>query len=269
MALVATTFTPSHRGGSGAPLVLLHGFTATWRAWELVLPALEERFDVFAPTLPGHAGGPAFPDEPTAESMVDQLEGMLDEAGIGTAHIVGNSLGGYAALHLAARGRAESVTAFAPAGGWAEGDESYFAVLDQFLTLKTMLSAALEHVDAVVASPEGRRQATQLITVNYEHLTPESIANMIVGVTACDALEPLVDYARREGWSLDAAAITCPVRVIWGDTDLILPAGNADVRYRTDWLPNAEWIDLEGVGHCPQLDVPAQAAELILGHVGS
>lgn len=263
---MATTFTPSHRGGSGEPLVLLHGFTATWRAWELVLPDLEAHFDVFAPTLPGHAGGPAFPDDPTADGMVDLIEGMLDEAGIGEAHIVGNSLGGYAALHLAARGRAKSVTAFAPAGGWAVGDDSYFAVLDQFLTLKTMLTAALEHVDALVASPEGRRQATQLITVNYEHLTAESIANMVVGVAQCDALEPLVEYARREGWSLDAASITCPVRVVWGDTDLILPAGVADVRYRTDWLPQAEYIDLQGVGHCPQLDVPADAAQLIVAH---
>lgn len=263
---MATTFTSSHRGGSGEPLVLLHGFTGTWRMWDPVLPALEEKFDVFAPTLPGHAGGPGFPDEVTAEGMVDQLESILDDAGIGEAHLVGNSLGGYAALHLAARGRAKSVTALAPAGGWAEGDESYLAVLDQFITLKTMLTAALAHVDALVASPEGRRQATQLITVNYEHLAPELVANLVVGVASCDALEPLVDYARREGWALDAAAITCPVRVVWGDTDLILPAGVADVRYRNDWLPQAEWIDLEGVGHCPQLDVPSETAKLIIQH---
>jgi len=36
-------FTPSHRGGSGPPLVCLHGFTDTWRTWELVLPELERR----------------------------------------------------------------------------------------------------------------------------------------------------------------------------------------------------------------------------------
>ena len=51
------TFTSSHRGGSGSPLVCFHGFTDTWRTWELVLPALERRHDVLAPTLPGHAGG--------------------------------------------------------------------------------------------------------------------------------------------------------------------------------------------------------------------
>ena len=58
-------FTASHRGGSGPPLVCLHGFMETWRTWELVLPALERRHDVLAPTLAGHAGGPALEGEPT------------------------------------------------------------------------------------------------------------------------------------------------------------------------------------------------------------
>ena len=36
-------------------------------------------------------------------------------------------------------------------------------------------------------------------------------------------------------------------------------------RYLDDWLPNADWVELEGVGHCPQLDVPLETAQLILG----
>ena len=55
----------------------------------------------------------------------------MDEAGFETAHIVGNSLGGYVALQLAARGRARTVVALAPAGGWAEGD-ARSATLVQF-----------------------------------------------------------------------------------------------------------------------------------------
>src|SRR5688572_7057837 len=51
-------FTAAHRGGEGPPLVLVHGFTGSWRIWDLVLPALERRHEVLAPTLPGHAGGP-------------------------------------------------------------------------------------------------------------------------------------------------------------------------------------------------------------------
>ena len=53
------TFTAAHRGGGLAHRSCsLHGFINTWRTWELVLPALEARHDVLAPTLAGHAGRP-------------------------------------------------------------------------------------------------------------------------------------------------------------------------------------------------------------------
>jgi pimeloyl-ACP methyl ester carboxylesterase len=110
-------FTPAHRGGSGPPLVLLHGFLDTWRVWELVLPALEREHDVLAPTLAGHAGGPPLP-EIAAGALADAVERAMDGAGFATAHVAGNSLGGHVALQLAARGRARTVVAFAPAGGW-------------------------------------------------------------------------------------------------------------------------------------------------------
>ena len=41
----------------------------------------------------------------------------MDDARFETAHVRGNSLGGYLALRLAQRGRADSVVALAPAGG--------------------------------------------------------------------------------------------------------------------------------------------------------
>ena len=46
-----------------------------------------------------------------------------------------------------------------------------------------------------------------------------------------------------------------------------LPWPKAAERYRAA-LPNADWVVLDGVGHCPQLDVPLEAAELILGFTG-
>ena len=129
------TFTPSYRGGTGPPLLCLHGLTATWRTWELVLPAFERRHDVLAPTLPGHAGGPPLGSEVGDDALVDPIESALDDAGFTKAHIVGNSLGGYVALRLAARGRAESVVAFAPAGGRAEGDPADREVAELLLTI--------------------------------------------------------------------------------------------------------------------------------------
>jgi len=54
---VSYRFAPSHRGGSGTPLVAIHGFLDAWHRWELVLPALERRRDVLAPTLSGTPAG--------------------------------------------------------------------------------------------------------------------------------------------------------------------------------------------------------------------
>ena len=257
-------FTPAHRGGSGTPLLCVHGFTDTWRTWDLVLPALERRHDVLAPTLAGHAGGPPLERPVTVDTLPDALERALDEAGFATAHIVGNSLGGYLALQLAARGRAESVVALAPAGGWAEGDESFRDTLTEFVTKQDEMQAASAHAEALVATPEGRRQATQSFATNYEHIPAELLAHMMHGVAQCDAA-PLIELGLRAGYHLDAGAITCPVRVVWGTGDLVLPWPSAAARYRDDWLPHADWVELDGIGHCPQLDVPLETAQLILG----
>ena len=53
-----------YRAGEGPPLVLVHGFTATWRCWLPLLAELVPHFDVLAPTLHGHDGGPE-PEAPT------------------------------------------------------------------------------------------------------------------------------------------------------------------------------------------------------------
>jgi pimeloyl-ACP methyl ester carboxylesterase len=260
-----STFTPSHRAGCGPPLVCLHGFIDTWRMWELALPALERRNDVLAVTLAGHAGGPPIPGEMTGAVLADGVERAMDEAGFERAHIAGNSLGGYVALQLAARGRAESVVALAPAGGWARGDESYRALLSFQRTMHELAKTAAPHAESILASREGRRRATQLLTTNFEHIPAELLQHQLRGAARCEAAEQLIEHALREGWSLDAERITCPVRIVWGTDDRLLPWPSAAARYRNDWLPHAEWIVLDGVGHCPPLDIPLETAHLILG----
>ena len=261
---MTTLFTPSHRGGSGSPLVCIHGFTDTWRSWELILPALEARHDVFVATLPGHAGGPDLTEPVTVESLLDQVEAQLDDAGIGTAHLVGNSLGGFAALKLAERGRAESVVALAPAGGWALAHPAMAATLDQFRETKKQLTLASQHFAALVATPEGRQLATALLVANSAHIPTDLITHLLWGVVGCNGMEPLIAAALAEGWTLDAAAVDCPVRIVWGTGDQLLQYPSTARRFREDWFPTADWVELDGIGHMPQLDVPTETAELIL-----
>ncbi len=258
-------FTPSHRGGSGPPLVCLHGFTDTWRTWELVLPALERRHDVLAPTLLGHAGGPRLEGAVDDAVIADAVERAMDDAGFETAHIVGNSLGGFVALQLAARGRARSVVALAPAGGWAAGDDSLQEVLRFQTAMYEQAKAAAPHAEAMLATVEGRRRATQVITTNFEHIPAELLAHLVLGIAGCNGAPAMIEYAARVGYSLDAERITCPVRIVWGTDDKLLPWPSAAARFRTEWLPHADWVELEGIGHAPQLDVPLETAQLILG----
>ena len=261
----SSPFTPSHRGGSGPPLVCLHGFFDTWRTWELVLPALERHHDVLALTLAGHAGGPPLEGEFTDTALADAVERAMDEAGFELAHIVGNSLGGYLALRLAARGRALTVVALAPAGGWAPGDESYRATLGLQSAMHEHLKAAAPHADAILASSEGRRRATRFIATNFEHIPVELLAHQLSGAASCPAAVVLIEHAHRAGWSLEAEKIACPARIVWGTADRLLPWPSAAARFRRDWLPHADWVELEGIGHCPQLDVPLETAQVILG----
>jgi pimeloyl-ACP methyl ester carboxylesterase len=249
--------------------VCIHGFTATWRAWELVLPALERRHDVLVPTLTGHAAGPAMPDRLVDSALADGVERAMDEAGFATAHLVGNSLGGYIALQLAARGRAESVVALAPAGGWAAGDESYRDTLQHFSKMLKALESAVPHIDSIVSTREGRRVATEFIAERYEHIPAELVAHQMLGAARCDGAQALIELALGEGWNLPAEALPCPVRFIWGTEDRLLKWPGAAARFQQAPFEAADWVVLDGVGHCPQLDVPAVAAELILEFVAS
>jgi pimeloyl-ACP methyl ester carboxylesterase len=111
----------------------------------------------------------------------------------------------------------------------------------------------------------GGQAAPQLISVDFEHVPDELLAHQQRGVVGCTAGRALIDHALRRGWRLEPERVTCPVRIVWGTADALLPWPRAAARYRDDWLPHAEWVELEGAGHCPQLDRPLETAQLILG----
>jgi pimeloyl-ACP methyl ester carboxylesterase len=229
-----------------------------------VLPTLEWRFEVLAPTLAGHAGGPEFPAGAASdEAIVDAVEAALDAAGWDAPAVAGNSLGGFIALKLAERGRARSVVALAPAGGWIDGDPAIEETLRYFRTMAPMVRAAAPRAEEIAATPEGRAAASVAYASNADHISTDLLAHLIRGAAACDA-EPLIQFAEREGWQLDPERVTCPIRLAWGTDDQILKLPAAAAKFRAE-LPQAEWIEIDGAGHCPQLDHPTETAELIAG----
>jgi pimeloyl-ACP methyl ester carboxylesterase len=211
-------------------IVLLHGFADSPHTWDLMRPHLGG--DVLAPALPGHLGGPPLTDF----DLAGYVEGVMDDAGVERAHLVGNSLGGYLALVLATRGRAETVVALAPAGG-----SSHAETLD------------LQERGAIGLSDFTTREL------------PDDVKHWLgASFRACDRL-PLIANAREHGWPLDMSRVRCPVRILWGMEDKLLRWPEDAERYRRGL--DAEWIELDGVGHAPQLDIPLETAQLILGFV--
>jgi pimeloyl-ACP methyl ester carboxylesterase len=107
------------------PLVLLHPFLLSGNVWQDVVPLVSVYHQVFTPTLLGHCGGPPVQSRPvTIWDVIDAAEHYLDEHGLQQPHLAGNSTGGFVALELARRGRAETVCALSPAGFWSTEDGS-------------------------------------------------------------------------------------------------------------------------------------------------
>ena len=131
-----TSRAPIHLG-SGEPVLLLHPFLISQLVWQKVAPQLADtgRYEVVAPTMAGHNGGPpAGTWFLSSAVLADHVERRLDQLGWDTCHVVGNSLGGWVAFELERRGRARTVTGIAPAGGWTRWAPTKFEVIAKFVS---------------------------------------------------------------------------------------------------------------------------------------
>jgi pimeloyl-ACP methyl ester carboxylesterase len=134
-----------HRGGSGPPLVLVHGLGLSWRSWQPVLDALELRHDVVAIDLPGFGESPPLSDgaAPTPTRLADAVESELDRLSLRAPAVVGNSLGGWVALELARRGRAARAIVISPSGLESPPERALVIALNELMRLRARFGAPL------------------------------------------------------------------------------------------------------------------------------
>jgi pimeloyl-ACP methyl ester carboxylesterase len=259
-----------YRAGSGEPLVLLHGFTGTWHHWRPLLGELAARYEVIAPTLPGHDGGPPFPsDLPlTFAAAADALEARLDELGVGSAHFVGNSLGGALALELAKRGRAHSVVALAPAGGWCDGDGEAQRLARFFARQVRVARATRRSMPTVMKRPSSRRFALREIMRHGELVAPADAVDLALTSTRCQISDAAIEALRADsGLALrDLERISCPVLLASPQFDRVLPSERHAPRLRRE-IPGIESRTLPGCGHLPMWDVSRLLVATIAGFV--
>jgi pimeloyl-ACP methyl ester carboxylesterase len=254
---VATTAT--FREGSGEPLVVLHIGANPWKKWENCLPSLTERYDVFIPTYAGFEGGPPLPGPATIALLADGVESEMSKAGIQTAHIVGNSLGGWLAMELARRGRARSAIALSPGGGWTTPWQRLrIRLFFRLTSASNRIMGSLKPV--LLRHATFRRLALRAVVEHGERVTlPQAIA--ISEDSMKGDLPRLLPVANDTVQAFADPGV--PTLVVWGEKDRLTRL-HPDGDVWRQATPHAEWYVMPGVGHLPMFDDPEATTKVVL-----
>jgi pimeloyl-ACP methyl ester carboxylesterase len=248
------------RSGTGAPLVLLHALGLSRRSWDPVLPALASRFDVIAVDLPGFGDSAPRPEpgEVPPAALAQSVADLLDDLGISTPHLVGNSIGGWVALELASRRPVASLTLLSPAGLWPRNPPLYDRI--SLRASRWLARHATGLLGRLVASRLGR---TLVLGQTHGHpmrLSAEYARAAVTELGRCPGFDAaLAGTAKRH--FVATGPITAPVTVAFGSRDLLLRRGS---RRLGQLPPQTRTEALPGCGHVPITDDPAAVAALIV-----
>ena len=255
--------------GSGEPMLLLHPFMMSQNVWKGVAPLIAEtgRYEVFAPTMLGHNGGRRGPFFLDSRSLADDVERRLDELGWDTAHIVGNSLGGWVSFELERRGRARTLTGIAPAGGWRHFTPAKFEIVAKFLAGMPVWLFTLAFREHVLKLPITRWLTHLPVSATPEGLSDEALADIIDDVSHCPAYYQLLIKSLTLPGLLELAEGKSPTHLVICEKDRVLPHPRF-TRHFTKHLPEDTQIThLDNVGHIPMFEAPRRVADVIVEFV--
>jgi len=235
------------------PIVLLPGLADTAASLAPVLLALRgraRRVIVVEAAGHGRSGRARVPytAERHFESTAAALDQLLDEPAV----LVGNSLGGAAALYYAAERapRVRGLLLTSPAG--AVVDPAHVDEVRRAFAIRT-LGDARAFVDRVV------------------HRPVPLLAPLFARVVLARAASPAVrDILSGDQHALPAdrlSRIRAPLMLVWGRSERLLPRASLDY-FRTHLPAHAEVVEPDGLGHCPHLDDPARLVRMIVGFAG-
>ena len=254
------------RQGTGPTLVLIHGIGHRRQAWRDVMDLLSDDFDVIAIDLPGHGESPdvVLDGRSAKDAVRAELEGLLDELGVSSPIVVGNSLGGLIALEAGADQIASSVICFSPAGFW--GNRLTFIYIRALFS--TMISAGrlLRPVAPRMAQTKvGRWIMLSWLAAHPSRVLPDDALGDLDGlIRALPTLRGLFKQAYPFDGEVD---LGIPVTIAWSARDRVLFPGQR--RRAQRMVPHAHVFKLKGVGHVPMMDDADLVAQTIRDHVAA
>jgi pimeloyl-ACP methyl ester carboxylesterase len=255
--------------GSGPDLLLLHGLGGTRASlFETAAELSRRNYRVHAPDLPGFGSSckPALGGY-NARWFAEIMLGLMDELGIGQAHVVGNSMGGRIAIEMGLQvpQRIRALGLLCPAVAWVKRG------LHPIVRLLRPEFGLLPHGfrRSVVASQFWN------IFYNRDVIDP-AVGDLMVDefrriYHSAGARYAFLASARniyleapfgRTGFYPRLAQLQPPALFIWGEYDRLVP--HTFERHVRRWLPDAQQITLTECGHVPQVECPERTNRLLI-----
>lgn len=248
-------------GGSGEPVVLLHGIFAEKDHWVEFARPLTRSYRVIAPDLPGFGESGRLPDQTyDYAAQTERLKTLLDVLGVQRAHLAGSSMGGTLAALFALRypDRVASVAFIGAPHG-----------------IKTPKPSEMDGLVEAGKTPLIAHNAAEFDRMMALLFTQRPfLPYPILQATQADALRNAPSNVRlwtaqlKDRYLLDAhiGALQQPSLTLWGDDERVFDVSGAEV-LRTR-LKNARVQVLPGVGHLPMMEAPKSTAQLYADFLG-
>jgi 2-succinyl-6-hydroxy-2,4-cyclohexadiene-1-carboxylate synthase len=252
-------------GGSGEPLVLLHGFMGSASTWADHRRAFDERYSTVAVDLPGHglSDAPADPARYRMERLVADLAAVFDRCQLNSAHLLGYSMGGRVALHFAVAypHRVRSLVLESASPGLADPAERRARIgSDEALAQRLERDGLAAFVEAWERLPLFASQERLPEPIRAD-LRAQRLHNSVPGLA--NTLRGLGTGVQSPLWDR-LPDVQTPTLLIVGALEAKFAAINRDI---ANAMPCAQLVIVPDAGHSVHLEQPAIFDRLVLDHL--
>ena len=257
------------------PLLLIHGFGASTDHWRKNISGLSKDFEVWAIDLIGF-GRSAKPEiQYSGDLWRDQLHDFITNVIGRPAVLAGNSLGGYAALCVAAQ-RPQSAAGLIlinSAGPFSEPQPAPEAPPVQKAISVVAKTLFQQDWASFLLFQYARQRSTIRKTLEKVYLDQSAVTDQLVEeiyLPSCDPGAPKVFasvFRTPQGEKIDLllSQLTSPLLMLWGEGDPWMNSADRSAKFRQHYPQLTEHFIK--AGHCPHDEVPEQVNELIRGWI--